>query len=115
MMAATNSAVMPVITLCCLARPAVRRAAPGKLIVLIAWNSLDLPLAVPVAWPAAVRSVAAQSVGVQSAGAAARAPAGHRQGQLELAALAGRAADGHVAAVGAGYRTYQGEPKAGAP
>jgi hypothetical protein len=36
---------MPVIILFRLARPAARRAAPGKLIVLIAWDSLDLPLA----------------------------------------------------------------------
>jgi hypothetical protein len=36
---------MPVITLFRLAKPAARRAALGKLIVLIAWDSLDLPLA----------------------------------------------------------------------
>jgi hypothetical protein len=36
---------MPVITLFRLAKPAARRAALGQLIVLIAWDSLDLPFA----------------------------------------------------------------------
>jgi hypothetical protein len=39
-----NSAALPVITLCRLASPAVRRAALGRLIALIAWHSLGLPV-----------------------------------------------------------------------
>ena len=110
MTAATNTAMMPVITLCRLARPAVRRAALGRLIVLIAWHSLGLPVA-----SSAVRSAAACSAAPVGRRGGQGRPAGHRQGQLELAALAVRAADGHVTAVGAGHRAHQGEPQAGPP